>query len=342
MLIDNVQNKIGELLPFSYRLKGFDVSFNSYVSCVNSADFTSPEEIITFSFKALQQSNRSNSTFQTFEKKRSSKRHELVANLANATNLKDFKIGFQPTSNSKNSHFLLVKLCINCTDDNEYHELSDCFDESSNSSLASIFEEKVFDLICNQVTLIDAANIKFLLDFSTQSTITKTFISMLIKTLNKYGLKADLFVITVSSRLMNSQNIQEIITLQEFVDLGFLICIKEDTFGIESANWLSELPISVVTFQGKTIKKLLRNNVPHKIQDFTSIIEKMKIAIVVENIENPKDFDDLEGFPFNLVGSVKNNVLSDIELKEFIDQRFIDSLVKRQSLNNDLLDGVKS
>ncbi|MDC2887845.1 EAL domain-containing protein [Psychrosphaera algicola] len=342
ILIDNLQDEIGELLPFTYRLKGFDVSFNCFISCVNSAEFESPEEIITFSFNVLQQSNRATTTFQTFEKRSSDKRHQLVSELVKSNELQDFQIGFQLTTNSVNSKLSLVKLSISSSKNNEFFELSACLDTTTNNMMASLFEERVFELICSQVALLDSTKTKFLIDFSTQNRITKTFISMLIKTLNKYGLKADLFVITVSSKLMNSQNIQEISTLREFVDLGFLISIKEDTFGIESANWISELPISVVTFQAETMKKLIRTSDPERVLNFSSTLQKMDISILVENIKNQTDFDELKVLPFNLVGALSTNVLSEIEFKEYIDQRFIDSLAKDQSLHSFVLNGVKS
>ncbi|MBU2882243.1 EAL domain-containing protein [Psychrosphaera sp. B3R10] len=342
ILIDNLQDEIGELLPFTYRLKGFDVSFNCFISCVNSAEFESPEEIITFSFNVLQQSNRATTTFQTFEKRSSDKRHQLVSELVKSNELQDFQIGFQPTTNSVNSKLSLVKLSISSSKNNEFFELSACLDTTTNNMMASLFEERVFELICSQVALLGSTKTKFLIDLSTQNRITKTFISMLIKTLNKYGLKADLFVITVSSKLMNSQNIQEISTLREFVDLGFLISIKEDTFGIESANWISELPISVVTFQAETMKKLIRTSDPERVLNFSSTLQKMDISILVENIKNQTDFDELKVLPFNLVGALSTNVLSEIEFKEYIDQRFIDSLAKDQSLHSFVLNGVKS
>lgn len=327
-LLKQLKSDFNQFVPFSYRLPGFNVSFNCLCCCVSSSGFDSSDELLNHSFRSLLELDRSKVAFLIVDKEEGApvKEAEKTGQLA------DLHISFRSIVAGDSGALLAVKVLTDLTGYATQSQLQFPLAAESQSFLRQR-NERLFRMVCEKINTIGGSDIRFVLDFTSSGYFSKGVISFLINTLNDTGVRADRFILKVEISGTTAANVETLFVLQELVELGFELCIDADDFGLANFNWLSDIKISFVEFRIRSVLKLLNNSKGHS--DLVALVEHfnhLSVKMLVSGVRLASELEKIKGLNIGLSGEIVGQAFSEVELNDFSDQHHLDKLAKLNDL----------
>lgn len=334
-LLRIIETDFNQFVPYSFQLEGFNVTFNCQCSCVHGALFNSSDEIIDFSIRSLQNVNQDFNYFTVFNKAK--KLEPFHAQLPKKTpELTDLEIKFQPILYNGTKHLFAIKIVLSL----EIKHLS--VDRPDRIWLAhyfnlslSEFHQLVFDKICEQICLLKMSETRFVVDFTQLPNLSKSFVSNLVRVLNKYNLKSDRIILKISQNLLTTDFSKKLFLLQELVELGFELIIDEQSYGTANLDWQTVLPIKYLCMDSNVLMTLFNHDLQSdKIEAFKSVFQHLHATLVINDISNHALHQFEELFSDGQVALVLDGWLTLEELRRFLTSAIAGTVSKAELLGH--------
>lgn len=318
-MLKQLKSDFNQFIPFSYRLPGFNVSFNCICSCVSSTHFESQNEMFNFSFKAIHQLEKSKVPFQIFNKSNDTLESNVGVNAKVGS--EDLNISFRPIITGDSGNFLAIRVICELFAEAEQNNKF-----KGQANLIRDYQT-IFKLVCKHIKTMNNSDSKFFIDFFAIGYLSKNIISFLINTLNDTGLRADRFILKVSATGSAISHSETLFVLQELTELGFELAVDEQEFGLANLSWLSELEFRYVTFNLTTIKRFINQSESRlPLVHFVEHLHHLHIKLIVDGVDHHSDLERLKGFDGGLMGNAVGQDLTQEALTDFADEEMIRSL----------------
>ena len=216
-------------------------------------------------------------------------------NKVNSYSLKDFEVFLQPVLYTENQEVYGFEGLIRLFDENNQlvntQELIKVFERKGEISK---LDEYVFEEVCkHSLKLKEEFNKDFSYSFNISPiTLSKDFLRFLKKTIKKYEINPEHFVMEIIETLGFKDFDESLLLLEELKTLGFRIAMDDFGMGYSSLSYITKLPLSIIKIDRHFVHNYQTNEFDRMIMlTIKDISKSLDIEIIVEGIETTEQLD---------------------------------------------------
>lgn len=300
-LLQSVVGQFASKQPLNYQQGKVSINFNCHVGVAfYSEQVSHSQEMINRGLQSIELAQEHGMFYGFYDKEihvENERKAILAADLMKGLQTEQFYLVFQPQVS------LLTKKVIGCEvllrwEHPKFGFVSpaEFVQIAENAGTVNKLTEWVFEESCKKAKEHLAKIERFVtsINISVHDVMTPGFVSFLIRTLNRYELKADLFLLelTETAGVEDSSRFTE--NLLELKELGFHLSIDDFGTGYSSLTYVSKHPFNELKIDREFIMFLSQSAKDQTIVDATITMAKsLGLKVVAEGVEDEKTLDML-------------------------------------------------
>ena len=295
-LLQSVVAQFAAKQPLNYQQGKTSINFNCYIGVAfYTEQLAHSLDLVNRGLQAIELAQENGAHYGFYDKEvhtRNKRKAILAADLMKGLRAEQFYLVFQPqvSLNSKKVTGCEVLLRwehpkFGFVSPTEFIKIAE------NTGVINKLTEWVFEQSCKHVKelLIKLPNFSTSINISVHDLMTPGFISFLIRTLNRYELKAESFLLELTETVGVEDTVRFTENLLELKEIGFNLAIDDFGSGYSSLTYVSKHPFDELKIDREFIMFLTQSTKDQTIVDATiTMARSLNLKVVAEGVEDQK------------------------------------------------------
>lgn len=293
-LVESVVKQFAITQPINYQHENLSVNLNCFVGgATYSEKLTHSQELINRSLQAIESASNKGVHYGFYNEQthgESERKVQLASDMMLGLDQEQFYLVYQPQINILTRKVIGSEVLLRWS--HPVYGLvppSDFVKIAEDAGTVNKLTEWVFEQSCKESKQLSAAGVDLdiSINISVNDLMTKGFSSFLIRTLNKYELRASSFLLELTETAGVDDSLKFTEALLELKDLGFKLAIDDFGTGYSSLTYVSKHPFDVLKIDREFIMFLPQSEKDQTIVDATITMAKsLNLSVVAEGIED--------------------------------------------------------
>lgn len=301
-LVESVVKQYAINQPINYQDDNLSVNLNCFVGgAIYSSKLTHSQELINRSLQAIESASSQGMHYGFYDEQthgESERKVQLASDMTLGLNKQQFFLVYQPQIDIESREVVGCEVLLRWE-----HPVygfvppSDFVKIAEDAGTVNKLTEWVFEQSCKENKLLsaDGIDLTISINISVHDLMTKGFSSFLIRTLNKYELRASSFLLELTETVGVDDSLKFTEALLELKDLGFNLAIDDFGTGYSSLTYVSKHPFDVLKIDREFIMFLPQSEKDQTIVDATiTMARSLNLKVVAEGIEDETTINMLQ------------------------------------------------
>lgn len=295
-LLQSVVGQFAAKQPLNYQQGKVSINFNCYVGVAFFADQVNhSQDLVNRGLQAIELARENGLHYGFYDQEthvENQRKAMLAADLMKGLQAEQFYLVYQPQVELKTKRVSGCEVLLRWVHPKfGFVSPAEFINIAESAGVVNKLTEWVFEQTCLQVkyNLSKIDNFITSINISVHDVMTPGFISFLIRTLNRYELKADTFLLELTETAGVEDSVRFTENMLELKDLGFHLAIDDFGTGYSSLTYLSKHPFNELKIDREFIMFLSQSRKDQTIVEATITMAKsLNLELVAEGVEDAK------------------------------------------------------
>ncbi|WP_299262574.1 EAL domain-containing protein [uncultured Psychrosphaera sp.] len=302
-LLQNIMNDFASQQPISYSSDGLSINIKCLIGAsTNTKSIKSTNELVNKAQQAIELAIEKGNLYGIYDDQFNSndqRKVQLASDLQTAIDENTLQLYHQPQTNIATGEVIGSEVLLRWIHPSYGFIPPDEFVRiAEDTGIINKLSEWVFNQSCIHLVELLSLGIKnqvVSVNMSVHDVMHNGFITYLIRTINKYDLRAELFVLELTETVSVTDTKKFTRNMLELKDIGFSLAIDDFGTGYSSLTYVSKHPFDKLKIDREFIQFLDQSE-----KDFTIVSATINMAnslgldVVAEGVEDQKTLDLLK------------------------------------------------